>query len=112
VAYEVGGRHPPRLEKFRTKSVFQGKRKLFKILNNKKYQYSEFRAHSVFQGKCKLFKILNDEIYIQYNEFRAHSLFQGKRKLLKILHDKKCICNTVNSGQTLILNVSESCLKF
>ena len=42
------------------------------------------RADSVFQGKRRLFKILNDKnIYIQYSEFRAHSVFQGKHKLLK-----------------------------
>jgi len=41
------------------------------------------KADSVFQGKRRLFKILKDKKYIQYGEFRAHSVFQGKHKLLK-----------------------------
>jgi len=41
------------------------------------------RAHSVFQGKSKLLKNPECKKYIQYIEFRANSVFEGKRKLLK-----------------------------
>jgi len=49
-------------QNFHDKLCFQGKRKLFKILNNKKYlnAVKSFRENSVFQGKRMLFKILND----------------------------------------------------
>ena len=58
----------------RADSVFQGKRRLFKLLKDKKYiQYGEFRAHSVFQGKHKLLKNPVCKNYIQYSE-----KFQGK----------------------------------
>jgi len=51
----------------RAQSVFQGKGKSLKNPECKKYiQYSEkFRANSVFQGWRKLFKILNNKnIYV------------------------------------------------
>jgi len=56
-----------------------------KILNSKKYiQYCEFRAPSVFQGKHKLLKTPECKKYIQYSEkFLGNSVFQGKRELLK-----------------------------
>jgi len=42
---------------------------LIKILKDKKYiQYSEFRAHSVFQGKQKLLKHPECKKYIKYSE--------------------------------------------
>jgi len=45
-------------KKFQGNFVFQGKRKLLKNPECKKYfQYSEkFQGNSVFQGKCKLLK--------------------------------------------------------
>jgi len=109
------------VKNFRENAVFQGKRGLFKIMNDKKYIFNTvnsghtlffrastrcskilnvktifnsleiFRANSVFQGKCKMLKILKDKKYIQYNEFRAHSFFQGKQKLLKHPECKKYI---------------------
>jgi len=57
------------VKNFRANSVFQGKRKLSKILKEKKYiQYSEFRSHSVFQGKQKLLKHPGCKKYIKYSE--------------------------------------------
>ena len=57
---------------FRAQSIFQDKRKLLKNPKCKKYiQYSEkFQSKLCFQGKRKLFKILNDKnIYsIQWNQ--------------------------------------------
>ena len=65
------------VENFRATSVlklfFQSKRKFLKnrYFNAMKY----FTVNSVFQGKRKLFKILKDKQYIQYSEFRAYSDF-------------------------------------
>jgi len=42
-----------------------------------------FKANSVFQGKRKLFKILKGKKYRRYGDFRAHSVFQSKQKLVK-----------------------------
>jgi len=42
-------------------------------------QYSKFKAHSVFQGQRKLLKILNDKKYIQYSEnFQGKLCFSGQ----------------------------------
>ena len=70
---------------FRANSVFQGKRKLFKILKDKTYiHFGEFRAHSVFQGKQKLLKHPECKKYIKYSEkFHDKLCLQGKRKFLK-----------------------------
>jgi len=120
------------VKNFRENSVFQGKHRLFKILNDKKYIFNivnsghtlffrestscskilnvktifntvnNFRENSVFHGKRKMFKILNDKKYIKYSEFGTSSVFQGKQKLLKhpecqkyikyseTFHDKLC----------------------
>ena len=66
--------------KLRESSVFQGKRKLFKNPECKKYiQYSEkFHGNSVFRASAGYSKLQNNKKYIQYSEN-----FQGKRKLLK-----------------------------
>jgi len=66
VAYEAGGRPPPRLEKFRANFVFRASSSCSKIQKDKKYfnTVKNFRANSVFQGKRRLFKILNDKKYI------------------------------------------------
>ena len=64
------------MKKFRARSVFQGKRKLLKNPECKKYiQYSE-----KLQGKRKLLKNLD---YKNIFNTVAHSFFKGKRKLLK-----------------------------
>ena len=47
-------------------------------------QCTEFRAHSVFQGKRKLLKNPECKKYIQYSEnFQGKHCFQDKRKLFK-----------------------------
>ena len=102
---------------FRTNSVFQGKlykASCSRFWMIKIYiQYSEFSARSIFQGKCKLFKILNDKKFIFSRVNLGQAIFfKGKRKLLKILNYKKCIFNTLNSGQTLFFRASASCSKF
>ena len=62
VAYEARGRPPSRLEKFRANSVVRASSSFSKILKDKKYFNSvkNSREDSVFQGKRRLFKILND----------------------------------------------------
>jgi len=50
-----------------------------------------FRANSVFQGKPKSFKILNDKKYIFSTVNSGHTFFQGKKKLLKHPECKKYI---------------------
>ena len=52
------------------------------------HSVSEFKAHSDFQGKRKLLKIPECKKYIQYmvntvKIFRENSVFQGKCKLFK-----------------------------
>jgi len=72
-----GGR--PRLEKFRARSSCS------KILKDKKYfnTVKLFRANSVFQGKRRLFKILNDKKYIFSTVNSGHTLFlRASHKLL------------------------------
>ena len=75
----------PQKSLFQCSENFQGKRKLFKILKDKKYiQYSEFRTYSVFQGKQKLLKHPECKKYIKYSEKIHDKLcFQGKRKFLR-----------------------------
>ena len=61
---------------FQGKLCFQSKRKLLK--NPYFNAVNIFKANSVFQGKRKLFKILKDKKYIKYGEFRAvFSEFSG-----------------------------------
>jgi len=73
---------PPRLENFQGKLCFQASASCSKILNDKKYIYSELRAHSVFQGKRKLLKKTEGErIFNTVKIFRANFAFQGKRKV-------------------------------
>jgi len=88
---------------FRAPSVFQGKRKLLKNLECKKYiQYSgSFQGNSAFQGKRSYSKILNSKKYIQYNEnFQRKLCFQGMRKLLKILNTKSTVHHFENWSTT------------
>ena len=60
-----------------------------------------FQGISVFQGKRKLLKILNNKKYIQYSEIRAPFVLQGKRKLLKTPECKKHIQYSENFWTTL-----------
>jgi len=75
---------------FRANSVFQDKRKLFKILKDKKYiQCSEFRIHSVFQGEQKLLKHPNCKKYIKYSKkFHDKFVLRANASSSKILKDK------------------------
>ena len=76
---------------------FQGKHKLLKNPECKNYiQYSEnFRANSVFQGKRKLFKILNDKKSVFHTVNSGHTLFFRASKSCSNTLDVKSILNTV-----------------
>jgi len=83
MAYEAGGGRHPGL-KNSGKTLFTGEAEVAeKILKDKKYfnTVKNFRANSVLQGKRRLLKILNDKkIYIKYSEFR-HTLFSGQAQV-------------------------------
>ena len=81
------------VKKFRARSVFQGKRKLLKNPECKKYiQYSE-----KLQGKRKLLKNLD---YKNIFNTVAHSFFRASASCSKILNDKKYIFNTAKNFRT------------
>ena len=87
-----------------------------KILNDKKYfnrpTVKNLRANSVFQGKRRLVKILNDNKYIFNAVNSGHIVFQGKRKLLKnLVNGKKYIQNSENFQDKLFFRASASCSK-
>jgi len=99
------------VKNFRANSVFQGKRRLFKILNDKKYLFNTTNSgHTLlFRASTSSSKVLNVKtIFNAVKIFRASSVFQGKGKLFKILKDKNTF-NTVNAGHTLFFRVSKSC---
>jgi len=79
VAYKAGGAAAPRLEKFRASSSCSN------ILKDKKYfnTVKNFRENYVFQGKRRLFKILNDKKYISNTVNSCTLCFQGKHKFLE-----------------------------
>jgi len=60
-----GAADPPGFKNFRAHSVFQGKRSCSKLHKSKKYIYSMqwIQGKSLFQGKRKLFKIFNVNVY-------------------------------------------------
>jgi len=71
-------------------------------------QYSEFRATRVFQGKRKLLKILNDKnISIQWKISGPLVFFRASAICSTILNDKKYIFNTVNSMQVLLSGLAQ-----
>jgi len=83
-----GGGRPPGLK------IFRASASCSKILNVKSIfnTVKNFRAHSVFQGKCKLLKNYECKKYIQYSEnFQVTLCFQGNPKLLKNPECKKYI---------------------
>jgi len=100
---------------FRTPSVFQGKRKLFKNSEWKKYiPYSEkFQGNSVFSGQ-----VLVDQNSWMYNVYSIQWKIPGKLCFFrasagysKLLNNKKYIFGAVNSGNPLFFRASASCSK-
>jgi len=74
-----------RLEKFQGKLCFQGKRKLLKILNNKKYfkTAKNFRATLFFRASASCSKFLNVK-----GIFNTVKIFRANLSCSKILNDK------------------------
>jgi len=71
-----------------------------------------FRANSVFQGKRKLFKILNDKKYI-FNAVNSGTLFfRASTSCSKILKDKKYFNTVKNFRTNSFFRASASCSKF
>jgi len=61
-------------------SVFQ--RKLFKILNDKKYVFNTNSGHTVFQGKHKLLKHLEFKKYISIQrKIQGKLCFSGQAQV-------------------------------
>jgi len=76
---------------FRANFVFQGKRKLYKSLNDKKYIFNTVNSgHALFfRASASCSKVLKDKKYFNtVKSFRATLLFRA-RKLFKNLNDKK-----------------------
>jgi len=99
-------------EKFQDNSVFRASGSCSKILNVKSIfnTVKYFRVHSVFQGKHKLLKNPECKKYIQYSEFRATLFFRASAKLLKNSWLVKRIFNIVkNFRANSVFRASASC---
>ena len=117
----VGAASPPGLKIFRANSVFQGKRKLLKTPENKKYIFSTVNlGHPLlFRASANSSKLLNvKSIFNTVKSFRATLFFRASGSCSKILNDKKYIFNTVKvpgqlcfSGQAQLAQNSE-CEKY
>jgi len=65
-------------------------------------QYSEFRAHSAFQGKRKLLKYPECKKYVQYHEkFQGISVFRASASCSNILNVKSMFDTMKNSRASL-----------
>jgi len=118
----VGGADsPPALKIFRANSIFQGKRKLLKIPENKKYIFSTVNlGHPLlFRASGNSSKLLNvKSIFNTVENFRAALFFSASASFSKIVNDKKYTLNTVKipgqlcfSGQAQLAQNSE-CKKY
>jgi len=82
------------VKNFRINSVFQGKRRLFKTLNDKKYIFTTvhsghtliFRASKSCSNILHVISILNT-----VKNFMTNSVFRASTSFSKILKDKKYI---------------------
>jgi len=112
---------PPGLKIFRANSVFQDKRKLLKIPENKKYIFSTMNlGHPLlFRASANSSKLLNvKSIFNTVKNFKATLFFSASATCSKILNDKKYIFNTLKipgqlcfSGQAQLAQNSE-CKKY
>ena len=87
---------------FRAHSVFQGKQKLLKHPECKKYiKYNaDVMTNAVFKASASSSKILKDKKYFNaVKSFWANSVFHGKRKLSKILNDKNSVTDCQGGKQ-------------
>jgi len=78
------------MKNFKSNSVSQGKRRLFKILNDKKYIFNTVNSrHTLFfRASTSCLKVLKHKKYFNtVKSFRA-TLFFRARKFFKNLNDK------------------------
>ena len=105
------------VKNFRANSVFWASASCSKILWDTKYfnavNLKKYKPNSVFKGKRKLFKILNDKKHILNTVISRHSLFfQGKHKLLKNPECEKHIQYSEKfQGKLCFLGQAQSCSK-
>ena len=94
-------------ENFQGTLCFQGKRRLLKNPEcNSIYWAQWMQGNSVFRASAKLLKNPEYKKYIQYSEN-----FQGKRKLLKILKIKGIFNTVKNFSATLLFQGKHKLLK-
>ena len=88
---------------------FQGKRKLLKYPECKKYaQFSEISGHTLYFRASASCSNPECKKYIQYSECKATLFFRASAKLLKILNGTKCIQNSENfQGKRKLLSNRE-----
>jgi len=102
------------LKNFRANSVFQGKRKLFKTPENKKYIFSAVNlGHPLlFRASASCSELLNAKsIFNTVKNFTATLFFRASASCSKILNDKKYFNTVKNSRETLPFGASASCSK-
>ena len=105
---------PPDLKNFKANSVFQGKRKLFKTPENKKYIFSTVNlGHPLlFRASPSFSELMNvKSIFNTVKNFRATLFFRASASCSKILNDKKYFNTVKNSRETLPFGASASCSK-
>ena len=95
---------------------FQGKRKLLKNLNNKKYIFSTVNSgHPLFfRASASCSKILNAKSIFNINTVknsRATLFFRARASCSKLLDDKIYFNAVKNSRTTLFFSVRASCSK-
>jgi len=71
------------VKNFRTNSVIQGKRRLFKILNDKKYVFNAVNSgHTLFcSASTSCSKILNVKLYSMQLKISGKSLFPEQAQI-------------------------------
>ena len=105
---------PPDLKNFKANSVFQGKRKLFKTPENKKYIFSTVNlGHPLlFRASPSFSELMNvKSIFNTVKNFRATLFFRASASCSKILNDKKYFNTVKNFRTTLFFRASTSCSK-
>jgi len=106
----VGAAAPPGLKIFRANSVFQGKRKLLKTPENKKYIFSTVNlGHPLFlRASASCSKILNDIKYFNRVKNSRETLpFRASASCSKLLN----VCSENFQGNCVFFRASTSCSK-
>jgi len=108
------GRPTPYLKISGQTLFFRASSSCSKIPKDKKYfnTVKNFKANSVFQGKRRLFKSLKDKKYIFNTVNSMHIFFQGKHKLLKKPECKNYIRCSEIFQKNSVFRASASSSKF